>query len=175
MDNYTVKELIHKDKIDERVREIAKQIDKDYIGLDPIIAVVLKGGFVFAADLVRNLETTFALDFIGASSYVGTESSGDIKITKDLDTPIVGRHLILVEDIVDTGKTLYKLIRYLSQREPKSIKIATLLLKDMERPFELPVDYYCFEVPNKFVVGYGLDYNECHRGLPYIGYIEPTK
>ncbi len=172
MQDYSIKKLISREEIDRRVKEVACEIDKDYIGLAPIIAVVLKGGFVFAADLVRNMKTPFTLDFIGASSYVGTESRGDIKMTKDLDTPLKGRHLILVEDIVDTGQTLKKLCRLLGQREPESIKIATLLLKDIERPFNLRVDYYCFEIPNKFVVGYGLDHNERHRGLPYIGYIE---
>lgn len=173
MDNYEVKELIANVDIDKRVQEVAAQIDTDYKGLDPIIAVVLKGGFVFAADLVRSLHTPFTLDFLGASSYVGTESSGDIKITKDLDTPIIGRHLILVEDIVDTGLTLFKLVKLLKQRDPASVRIATMLLKDIDRPFDLKVDYYGFEIPNKFVVGYGLDYNERHRGLPYIGYVEP--
>lgn len=175
MENYMVKELISNSDIQKRVVEVAKEIDADFKGLDPIIAVVLKGGFVFAADLVRSLETTFTLDFIGASSYIGTESSGDIKITKDLDTPIIDRHLILVEDIVDTGLTLYKLINLLKQRDPKSVSIAAMLVKEIDRPFDLEVDYYGFKIPNEFVVGYGLDYNERHRGLPYIGYVEPAE
>jgi hypoxanthine phosphoribosyltransferase len=175
MENYTVKELISYIEIQKRVAEVAKEIDADFKGLDPIIAVVLKGGFVFAADLVRSLETTFTLDFIGASSYIGTESSGDIRITKDLDTPIIDRHLILIEDIVDTGLTLYKLVKLLKQRDPKSVSIAAMLVKEIDRPFDLEVDYYGFKIPNEFVVGYGLDYNERHRGLPYIGYVEPTE
>ncbi len=175
MENYTINELIPLTDIQVRVKEVARMIDEQYMDLDPIIAVVLKGGFIFAADLLRNLETPFTLDFIGASSYVGTESSGDIKITKDLDTPIIDRHLILVEDIVDTGLTLFKLVKLLKQREPKSVRIATMLLKDIDRPFDLKVDYYGFKIPNKFVVGYGLDYNERHRGLPYIGYVEPNE
>lgn len=172
MENYIVKKLIGKEEIEKRVGEVAQKMARDYIGKDPIIAVVLKGGFVFAADLIRKMDIPFTVDFIGAASYIGTESSGDIRITKDLDTPIIGRHLILVEDIVDTGLTLHKLIKLLTQREPLSIKIAALLVKGIERPFVLPVDYACFEIPNKFVVGYGLDYNEKHRGLPFVGYIE---
>lgn len=172
MNNYEIKKLIDQKQIEKKVIEVAAKIDKDYADKDPIITIVLKGGFVFAADLVRLLSEPFTLDFIGASSYSGTESLGDIKITKDLDTPIVGRHVLLVEDIVDTGLTLYKLCRTLKHREPLSIKIAAMLVKNIERPFDLTVDYKGFEIPDEFVVGYGLDYNERHRGLPYIGYIE---
>ncbi|MCK5832661.1 hypoxanthine phosphoribosyltransferase [bacterium] len=173
MENYKIHKLIDQMAIKTRIAEVAKQIENDYSDTNPIIAVVLKGGFIFAADLVRNINTPFTIDFIGASSYIGTKSSGDIKITKDLNTPVGGRNLILVEDIVDTGLTLYNLCKTLQQREPLSIKIAALLLKNIDRPFDLPVDYYAFEIPDKFVVGFGLDYNEKHRGLPYVGYIEP--
>jgi len=170
--NYEIKKLIERSEIEKRIGEVAETIDRDYEGKNPIVAVVLKGGFIFAADLLRNMHIRFTLDFIGASSYIGKESSGDIKITKDLDTPLSGRHLILVEDIVDTGLTLHKLCRLLEQRDPASISIATLLLKEIERDFELPVEYCGFTIPNKFVVGFGLDYSERHRGLPYIGYID---
>ena len=173
MEDYTIKKLLDRDEIERRISKVAAEIDRDYAGKNPIIAVVLKGGFVFAADLVRDIHTPFNVDFIGASSYVGTKSSGDIRITKDFDNPISGRHLILVEDIVDTGLTLYNLCKLLKQREPLSIKIAALLLKDIDRPFDLTVDYYAFKIPDRFVVGFGLDYNEKHRGLPYVGYIEP--
>lgn len=172
MDKYRVKRLISKKAIEQRIEEIASEIERDYKGKNPIIAVVLKGGVIFASDLLRKVNIPFMLDFIGAASYNGTTSSGDIKITKDLDTPIIRRHLILVEDIVDTGLTLFKLCKLLRQREPLSIKIATLLEKEISRPFELRIDYVGFKIPNKFVVGYGLDYNERHRGLPFIGYIE---
>ena len=175
MENYQIEELISSEKIRGRIREVAKQIDRDYAGKKPIVAVVLKGGFIFAADLIRELEVPLNVDFIGASSYKGMKSTGDLKITKDLSTPISGRHLILVEDIVDTGLTLHNLIQHLNQRKPASIKIATLLLKDIDRPFDLPVDYHCFAIPNEFVVGFGLDYEEKHRGLPFIGFVRPEE
>jgi len=173
MEKLDVHKLFSQKQIEKRVEEVAAQIDKDYKDLNPIIAVVLKGGFIFASDLVRKMEIPFTLDFLGASSYVGTESSGDIKITKDLNTPIIDRHLILVEDIVDTGLTLFKLVKLLKQRDPKSVSISAMLVKDFERPFDLKVAYPGFWIPNKFVVGYGLDYNEQYRGLTYIGYVEP--
>jgi hypoxanthine phosphoribosyltransferase len=172
MENYVIEKLLDRKEIEGRIVQVAAQIDQDYRGENPIIAVVLKGGFVFAADLVRDIHTPFNVDFVGASSYKGTKSSGDIKITKDLDNPIGGRHVILVEDIVDTGLTLFNLKKLLEQRNPLSVKIATLLLKDIDRPFDLPVDYYAFKIPDKFVVGFGLDYNEMHRGLPYVGYLK---
>ncbi len=172
MENYKVKKLIGHEEIEQRVREVASEVNHDYAGKDPILAVVLKGGFVFAADLVRMLDVPFTIEFVGTSSYDGAVSSGDIRITKDLDISITDRHLLLVEDIVDTGLTLHVLCDLFEQRKPRSITIATMLLKDIERPFDLPLGYVGFGVPNKFVVGYGLDYNERYRGLPYIGYIE---
>ena len=174
MENYTVKKLIGRDKIKMRVREIAAEIDRDYKDKNPIFAVVLKGGFIFAADLLRSLKIPTSLDFIGTSSYEGTKSSGDVRITKDLDYTIKGRHLLLVEDIVDTGLTLNNLIKLLKQRGPKSLNIASLLVKDIPRNFEIPLRYVCFNIPNKFVIGCGLDFDEKHRGLPYIGYVEPV-
>ncbi len=173
MQDYEIHKLIDRSELEARIAVVAEQIDRDYKGSNPVIAIVLKGGFIFAADLVRNITTPFNIDFVGASSYIGTQSSGEIKITKDLDVPIAGRHLILVEDIVDSGLTLFRLCEALQCRKPLSIKIAALLVKKINRPFDLPVDYFAFEIPDKFVVGFGLDYNERHRGLPYVGYIEP--
>jgi len=172
MKNYVVKKLIDQKSIEEHVKSVAAQISDYYADKDPIIAIVLKGGFVFAADLIRLLDFPFTIDFVGASSYAGTQSLGDIKFTKDLDKPIVNRHVLLVEDIVDTGLTLYKLIHALKTREPASVNIAAMLVKDIPRPFDLEVAYRGLNIPNEFVVGYGLDYNERHRGLPYIGYVE---
>ena len=166
------KKFISSETIQEKVSRMAERINRDFEGKEVVFVGILNGVFIFAADLLRNMHIRFTLDFIGASSYIGKESSGDIKITKDLDTPLSGRHLILVEDIVDTGLTLHKLCRLLEQRDPASISIATLLLKEIERDFELPVEYCGFTIPNKFVVGFGLDYSERHRGLPYIGYID---
>ncbi|HHS50223.1 MAG TPA: hypoxanthine phosphoribosyltransferase [candidate division Zixibacteria bacterium] len=175
MREYQVKELIDRETIERRIAEVAKEIERDYAGKNPIMAVVLKGGFVFAADLLRSIDTPFTVDFIGASSYEGTQSTGDIKITKDLDNPITGRHIILVEDIVDSGLTLYNLGEVLRKRGALSVKIATLLIKKIDRPFPLDVDYFGFEIPDEFVVGWGLDYNERHRGLPFVGYVEFTE
>ncbi|MBM4388480.1 MAG: hypoxanthine phosphoribosyltransferase [Deltaproteobacteria bacterium] len=166
--------LIERDRIMKRVSELAERITKDYQGLDFVMVGVLKGSFLFLSDLCRMIPHAMSVDFLGLSSYgAGTESTGVVKITSDLTIPIADRHVLIVEDIVDTGLTLNYLIENLSTRMPKSIRICTLLYKPSNIIKPVPLDYVGFEIENKFVVGYGLDLAEKHRNLSYIGYIEP--
>lgn len=165
--------LLTRKQIDERIVEIGRQITADYDGKYPMFVGVLKGCFVFMADLLRNVDVMCSMDFMSVSSYEGTTSTGAVKIQKDLAQDISGRHIILVEDILDSGVTLNYIKNYLMVREPASIKIATLLDKPARRKAPVQADYSCFEVPDSFVVGYGLDYNEKYRNLPYIGILKP--
>ena len=165
--------LLTRKEIDDRIFEIGKQISEDYEGKKPIFVGVLKGCFIFMADLMRNVTADCTMDFMAVSSYSGTVSTGAVKINKDLSQDISGRHVILVEDILDSGVTLSYLRNYLNVREPASIKIATLLDKPSRRKADIYPDYSCFEVPDAFVVGYGLDYDETYRNLPYIGILKP--
>ena len=157
--------LISAEEIERHVAEIGKQISIDFEGKDPIFVGVLKGCFIFMADLMRHVSINCSMDFMAVSSYRGTTSTGAVKINKDLNENIEGRHIILVEDILDSGITLNYLKNYLLVRNPASITIATLMDK--------PANYSCFEIPDAFVVGYGLDYNERYRNLPYIGVLKP--
>lgn len=161
--------LLSEAEIREKVTEIGKQISEDFAEKNPIFVGVLKGCFIFMADLMRNVDIRCSMDFMAVSSYSGTSSTGAVKINKDLSQDIAGRHLILVEDILDSGVTLNYLKNYLLVREPASVHIATLLDKPARRKAPIHADYSCFEVPDAFVVGYGLDYNEGYRNLPYIG------
>ena len=165
--------LLNKEEIDVKIGEIGKQISEDYEGKSPIFVGVLKGCFIFMADLMRNVTCDCTMDFMAVSSYDGTSSTGAVKINKDLSQDVNGRHIILVEDILDSGITLNYLKNYLMVRQPASIKIATLLDKPARRQADIVADYSCFEVPDAFVVGYGLDYNETYRNLPYIGILKP--
>ena len=165
--------LLTRKEIDDRIFEIGKQISEDYEGKKPIFVGVLKGCFIFMADLMRSVSADCTMDFMAVSSYSGTVSTGAVKINKDLSQDISGRHVILVEDILDSGVTLSYLRNYLNVREPASIKIATLLDKPSRRKADIYPDYSCFEVPDAFVVGYGLDYDETYRNLPYIGILKP--
>lgn len=165
--------LLSKEEIDEKVKEIATQITNDYKGKDLIFVGVLKGCFIFMADLMRYIEINCNMDFMAVSSYKGTTSTGAVKINKDLSQDIENKHVIIVEDILDSGVTLNYLKNYLSVRKPASIKIATLLDKPSRRKADVYADYCCFEVPDSFVVGYGLDYDEKYRNLPYIGILKP--
>lgn len=165
--------LISEEEIESHVAEIGRQISRDYAGKDPIFIGVLKGCFIFMADLMRHVTVDCAMDFMSVSSYKGTTSTGAVKINKDLNENIEGRHLILVEDILDSGVTLNYLKNYLTVRRPASIAVATLMDKPARRKAEIYADYSCFEVPDAFVVGYGLDYNERYRNLPYIGILKP--
>lgn len=165
--------LISQIEIEKNVQKIGAQISKDYEGEEPIFVGVLKGCFIFMADLMRHVTINCSMDFMAVSSYQGTSSTGAVKINKDLNEDILGKHVILVEDILDSGITLNYLKKYLEVRKPASIKIVTLMDKPARRKANIYADYSCFEVPDAFVVGYGLDYNERYRNLPYIGVLKP--
>ncbi len=164
--------LINKAKLEKRIEEMAKQIQKDYEGKELVMVGILKGSVMFMTELAKNIKRSVILDFMDVSSYEGKESSGNVKINKDLRDSIEGKDVIIVEDIIDTGRTLTYVRDYLKQKNPNSVKIATMLSKPSRRVMELEVDYIGFAIEDKFVVGYGLDYNEQYRNLPYIGYIE---
>lgn len=165
--------LISEEEIRGHVAKIGEQISRDFEGKDPIFVGVLKGCFIFMADLMRYVTIRCSMDFMAVSSYSGTTSTGAVKINKDLSEDIEGRHIILVEDILDSGVTLNYLKNYLQVRNPASITIATLMDKPARRKADIFADYSCFEIPDAFVVGYGLDYNERYRNLPYIGVLKP--
>ena len=165
--------LISEEELEAAVAEMGKKISEDYAGKDPIFIGVLKGCFIFMADLMRHVNISCSMDFMAVSPYSGTTSTGAVKINKDLSEIIEGRHLILVEDIPDSGVTLNYLKNYLMVRKPASIAVATLMDKPARRKADIYADYSCFEIPDAFVVGYGLDYNERYRNLPYIGVLKP--
>ena len=164
--------LINKSRLENRIEEMAKQIEKDYEGHDIVLIGILKGSVMFMTELAKNIKNNVEMDFMDVSSYEGTESSGDVRINSDIRNSIKGKDVIIVEDIIDTGRTLTYLIEYLKQKNPNSLKIATMLSKPSRRIMELNVDYVGFSINDEFVVGYGLDYNEKYRNLPYIGYLE---
>ncbi len=174
MQDDILKVLLSEEEIDAKVKEIGKQITQDYQDKNLLMVSVLKGSVVFMADLMRSVNCHARIDFMSVSSYGnGTKTSGVVKIIKDLDLDLEGYDLLLVEDILDSGKTLYYLREILRERKPASIRIATLLNKPARREAEIVPDYSCFEVPDEFVVGYGLDYAEKYRNLPYIGVLKP--
>ncbi len=164
--------LISAEELEAHVAEIGAQISRDFEGKDPIFIGVLKGCFIFMADLMRHVTIRCSMDFMAVSSYSGTTSTGAVKINKDLSEDIEGRHIIIVEDILDSGVTLNYLKNFLMVRRPASISIATLMDKPARRKADVYADYSCFEIPDAFVVGYGLDYNERYRNLPYIGVLK---
>ena len=167
--------LITKDEIAAKVRELGQQITRDYAGKQPVLVCILKGASVFFTDLIREIDLPLTLDFMAISSYgSATKTSGVVRILKDLDNDILGKDVIVVEDIVDTGITLSYLTKTLMQRGAKSLRIATLLDKPARRKVpDLHVDYMCFNIPDAFVVGYGLDYDQVYRNLPDIGVLSP--
>lgn len=165
--------LISAEEIQRKVAEMGKRISADYAGREPVFVGVLKGCFIFMSDLMRNVDINCTMDFMAVSSYSGTSTTGAVKINKDLSEDIEGRDVIIVEDILDSGITLSYLKGYLLNRKPASIRIATLMDKPARRRADVYADYSCFEVPDAFVVGYGLDYNEKYRNLPYIGVLKP--
>lgn len=167
-----IKVLINKAKLEKRVEEIARQIENDYKGKEIVLIGVLKGCAMFLVELAKRLKNTVILEFVEISSYEGTESTGKIKLNKDISQSIEGKDVIIIEDIIDTGRTLHYLVELLKSKNPNSLKIATLLSKPSRRTIELNVDYIGFQIEDIFVVGYGLDYNQRYRNLPYIGYIE---
>jgi hypoxanthine phosphoribosyltransferase len=157
------------EQIQERVKELGKMISAAYQGKDLVLLGILKGSFVFMADLVRNIDIPHSLDFMAISSYEGVEGSpGAVKILKDLDESITGKHVIIVEDIIDTGLTLGYLIRHMEARNPESINICTLLDRSIRRIVPLPISFTGFDIPDVFVVGYGMDYRQLYRNLPSL-------
>jgi len=176
LDDDVAEVLLAEDQIARRTRELALQISSDYEGLDLLLVCVLKGAIAFLVDLTRELTVPHAIDFMAISSYGNaTESSGVVRILKDLDTNITGRHVLIVEDIIDTGRTLDYIVRNLRTRAPASLRICTLLSKPSRREINVSLDYVGFEIPNKFVIGYGLDFAEIYRNLRYIGVLKREK
>lgn len=167
--------LFSAERLRTRVSELAAEINRDYAGKAPIIVGILRGSVMFMADLVREINLPVTLEFMSVSSYgAGTSSSGQVKIRLDLDTDICGRDVILVEDILDSGNTLSRLVRTLKERDPASLKICVLLDKPARHEQDIAADYLGFSIPDAFVVGYGLDFDQRYRNLPYIGILKPS-
>ena len=170
----TIHTLIPEEEVEKRICEIAAQISKDYEGKSVHLICILKGSVMFMSELAKRITVPVTMDFMSCSSYgSGTVSKGIVKIAKDLDEPIEGRDALIVEDIIDSGRTLSYLIEILKKRNPASLKLCTLLDKPERRVKEVHVDYTCFNIPDEFVVGYGLDYAQRYRNLPFIGVVEP--
>ncbi len=167
--------LFSEQQLADKVAELGARISADYAGKNPLIVSVLKGSYVFMADLTRRISIPCNVDFMAVSSYgAGTKTTGEVQIIKDIGSKIDGRHLIIVEDILDSGVTLSFLMKVLKARGAASIRLCTLLSKPERRKVDVPVDYLGFEIPDAFVVGYGLDYAEKYRNLPYIGILKPS-
>ena len=161
--------LVQQDELAHRVQELGRQISEDYAGRELFLVGVLKGAMFFLSDLMRHLQVPCEVDFMAVASYgSSTDSSGVVRILKDLDAPIEGREVLIVEDIVDSGLTLQYLLRTLSARNPASLEVCALLTKPERRKVELPIRYVGFEIPNSFAIGYGLDHAERYRNLPYV-------
>ncbi|MDD2954983.1 MAG: hypoxanthine phosphoribosyltransferase [Oscillospiraceae bacterium] len=174
MKNDILKVLISEKELAEKVSELGRKISADYAGKNLLLVSVLKGSVVFMADLMRAIDIPARVDFMSVSSYgSGVKSSGVVKIVKDLDNPLEGYDLLIVEDILDSGKTLSYLKAILQERRPRSVRIVTLLDKPERREADIKPDYFGFTVPDEFVVGYGLDYAEKYRNLPYVGILKP--
>lgn len=165
-----IETLISKEQLATRVAELAKQIEKDYQGKDLICIGLLKGSVVFMTDLIKNIDLELAIDFMKVSSYGGgTDSTGVVKILKDVDEEVTGRDVLLIEDIVDTGLTIANVKEFMAKKKPNSVKVCTLLDKPSRRKIDVKAEYVGFEIPDAFVIGYGLDYAERYRNLPYVG------
>ncbi|MEG1141870.1 MAG: hypoxanthine phosphoribosyltransferase [Clostridia bacterium] len=168
--------MISEEELAQKVSELAKQIEKDFEGQPLLVVGILKGASVFVSDLIRKINLDVNIDFMSVSSYGNsTESSGTVKILKDLDVDIEGRNVLIVEDIIDSGLTLSNLVAALQTRNPKELKICTLLDKPQRRTANIPVDYVGFVIEDKFIVGYGIDWAEKYRNLPYIGVVGESK
>ncbi|HJN15039.1 MAG TPA: hypoxanthine phosphoribosyltransferase [Armatimonadota bacterium] len=166
--------LLTQEQIQAKVSELAAIVSQDYADCVPLLVGVLNGSAVFAADLIRALSVPAELEFVAATSYGdATESSGKCKMTKDIDRPLAGRHVLMVEDIVDTGRTLAAIVECIEARDPASVKVCTLLDKPARREVDMRPDYIGFEIPDEFVVGYGLDFARHYRGLPYVAVLKP--
>lgn len=169
----SIRVLLSEEEVDKRIKEIGEQISKDYTGKQVHLVCVLKGGSFFMCELAKRITVPVSFDFMSVSSYGGeTKSSGVVKIVKDLDEPLKDKDVIIVEDIVDSGRTLSYLMEMLKDRGPSSLRLCTLLDKPDRRVVDVPVDYTGFQIPDEFVVGYGLDYDQKYRNLPYIGIVE---
>lgn len=169
----TIKILVDEESVDKRIAELGAQISKDYEGKEVHLICVLKGGVFFMCELAKRITVPVSMDFMSVSSYGNdTKSSGVVKIVKDLDESIQGKHVLVVEDIVDSGRTLSYLLDNLKNRQPESLRLCTLLDKPERRVIEVDVDYTGFQIPDEFVVGYGLDYAQKYRNLPFIGVVE---
>ena len=170
----TVKVLVPEEDVAKRIKELGEQISKDYAGKEVHLICILKGGVFFMCELAKRITVPVTMDFMSVSSYgAGTKSSGIVKIVKDLDQSIEGRDVLVVEDIIDSGRTLSHLMKILNERKPSSICLCTLLDKpDRREVDDVNVDYTGFQVPDEFVVGYGLDYDQLYRNLPYVGVVE---
>lgn len=175
MENNIQEVLISQAQIEERVSQLARELSREYAGKNPVFVGVLKGVVMFFADMVKHITVPCQIDFMCISSYSGTESTGQAKVQKDVSVDLKGRHVVILEDIFDTGTSLDFTYRYLLSKEPASLKICTFLDKPSRRKPEITLkpDYVGYEIPNAFVVGYGLDYNEYYRNLPYIGILKP--
>ncbi|MCI8381597.1 MAG: hypoxanthine phosphoribosyltransferase [Lachnospiraceae bacterium] len=168
-----VRVLLTEEDVDRRIQEIGDQISRDYEGRQVHLICVLKGGSFFMCELAKRITVPVSLDFMSVSSYgSATKSSGVVRIVKDLDEPLKDKDVLVVEDIVDSGRTLSYLLEMLKDRGPKSVRLCTLLDKPERRVVDVHVDYTCFQIPDEFVVGYGLDYDQRYRNLPYIGVVE---
>ncbi len=168
-----IRELLSEEEVDKRIQEIGEQISKDYAGKQVHLVCVLKGGSFFMCELAKRITIPVSFDFMSVSSYGSdTKSSGVVKIVKDLDESLKDKHVIIIEDIVDSGRTLSYLMEMLKDRNPASLRLCTLLDKPERRVVDVKVDYTGFNIPDEFVVGYGLDYNQKYRNLPYIGVVE---
>ncbi|HEM4073637.1 TPA: hypoxanthine phosphoribosyltransferase [Streptococcus suis] len=173
LDKDIKKILVSEEEIIAKCKELGQILAKDYADKNPILVGILKGSIPFMAELMKHIDAHVETDYMVVSSYHGgTESSGTVKIIKDLDNSVAGRHIIFVEDIIDTGRTLKELKELFALRQAASIKIATLLDKPEGRVVEIEPDYTCFTIPNEFVVGFGLDYDENYRNLPYVGVLK---
>ena len=167
--------LVTEEQLQAKVAQLGARISQDYAGKDLLLVSILKGAVVFMADLMRAVSIPCSIDFMVVSSYGGTntETTGLVKIVKDLDADLTGKDVLIVEDVLDTGVTLSNLVPMLKMRNPSSVKICAILDKPARRVAPLTVDYSCFQIPDAFVVGYGLDYNEKYRNLPYVGVLKP--
>ncbi|MBQ9926345.1 MAG: hypoxanthine phosphoribosyltransferase [Lachnospiraceae bacterium] len=168
-----VKVLLSEEEVDAKIREIGEQISRDYEGKQVHLVCVLRGGSFFMCELAKRITVPVSIDFMSVSSYGSeTKSSGVVKIVKDLDDPLIGKDVIVIEDIVDSGRTLSYLMEMLKERKPASLRLCTLLDKPDRRVIDVNIDYLGFQIPDEFVVGYGLDYAQKYRNLPYIGIVD---
>lgn len=169
--DYTIKTLLTREEVEKRIKKLAKEIEKDYCGKDLLVIGLLKGSIMFMSDLIKEMDLPVMIDFMSVSSYSGTTSTGVINVLKDTDISVKDKDVLIVEDIIDTGLTLSHVKKLLEDRGAKSLKICTLLDKPSRRTIEMKGDYVGFEIPDEFVVGYGLDYDQHHRNLPYVGIV----